>query len=54
MGIQQKDTPETLESNSYLLFLSEVRYLVPCQVVMTSLEPYTMDGSRLQLVHNTW
>jgi hypothetical protein len=54
MDIQQKNNPDTLESNFLPVFLSEVRYLQPYQEVMTSLEPYTMDGSRSQLVYNIW
>jgi hypothetical protein len=46
MDIQLKNNPDTLESKFLPVFLSEVRYLAPYQVVMTSLEPYLMDGSR--------
>jgi hypothetical protein len=54
MDIQQKNNPDTLESNFLPVFLSEVAYLVSYQVGSISLKPYTMDGRRSQLVYNTW
>jgi hypothetical protein len=54
MDIQQKNTSDTLESNFFPIFLSEVRYLVPYHIDMTSLELYIKDGSRSKLVYNIW
>jgi hypothetical protein len=42
MEIQQKNTPDTLESSFLPVFLSEVRYLVPYLVAMT------------QILHKGW